>query len=390
MPRPSTTAVSNGVTTAAAPPGRPFAERVVSLDAFRGATMALMVLVNTPGDYGHVYAPLEHSQWHGWTPTDVVFPSFMWIIGVAMMIVLARRLAAGVSRSRIFSQACRRAVILYVLGLVVYAYPNFDLSTQRLFGVLQRIAICYLIATAIYLTTSIRGQILWILSLLGSYWLLMTLVPVPGYGAGRLDVEGNFAHYIDRIVLGAHNYVYTKTWDPEGIVSTLPAIATVLLGVMAGHILRIERTLTQRVVWLFAAGVLLLAAGQVCSIWLPINKKLWTSSFSLFMAGLDFVIFAGMVWLVDVRGYKRFTKPLVIMGMNAITVYMVSEILDQVFNVIHVTSGGQSVTLHAWLGGLCGAVASPYNASLLFAILYTLLMYLMAYVMYRRGWFVRV
>jgi predicted acyltransferase len=294
------------------------------------------------------------------------------------------------SRSRIFSQACRRAVTLYVLGLVVYAYPNFDLSTQRLFGVLQRIAICYLIATAIYLSTNIRGQIIWILSLLGGYWLFMTLVPVPGYGAGRLDVEGNFAHYIDRIVLGAHNYAYTKTWDPEGIVSTLPAIATVLFGVMAGHILRIERTLTQRVAWLFAAGLLLLAAGQVCNIWLPINKKLWTSSFSLFMAGLGFVIFAGMVWLVDVRGYKRFTAPLVIMGMNAITVYMVSELLDQVFNAIHVPSGGLSVTLHAWLGGLFGAVASPYNASLLFAIAYTLLMYLVAYVMYRRGRFVRV
>jgi predicted acyltransferase len=390
MPRPSTTAVSNGVPAAAAPPSRPFTERVVSLDAFRGATMALMVLVNTPGDYGHVYAPLQHSQWNGWTPTDVVFPSFMWIIGVAMTIVLTRRVAAGVSPSRILRQACRRAVILYVLGLVLYAYPNFDLSTQRIFGVLQRIAICYLIATAIYLTASIRGQIIWILSMLGGYWLLMTLVPVPGYGAGRLDVEGNFAHYIDRVVLGAHNYAYTKTWDPEGIVSTIPAIATVLFGVMAGQILRLERTLTQRVAWLFAAGVLLLAAGQVCNIWLPINKKLWTSSFSLFMAGLDFVIFAGMVWLVDVHGYQRFTKPLVIMGMNAITVYMVSELLDQVLNAIHVTSGGQSVTLHAWLAGLFGAVASPYNASLLFAIAYTLLMYLVAYVMYRRGWFVRV
>jgi predicted acyltransferase len=352
--------------------------------------MALMVLVNTPGDYGHIYAPLEHSRWNGWTPTDVVFPSFLWIIGVAMTIVLTRRLAAGVSRARIFRQACRRAVTLYALGLVVYAYPNFDLSTQRLLGVLQRIAICYLIATAIYLTTKIRGQIIWIVSLLGGYWLLMTMVPVPGYGAGRLDVEGNFAHYVDRIVLGAHNYAYTKTWDPEGIVSTLPAIATVLFGVMAGHILRIERTLTQRVAWLFAAGVLLLAAGQFCNIWLPINKKLWTSSFSLFMAGLDFVIFAGLVWLVDVRGYKRFTKPLVIMGMNAITVYMVSELLDQVLNSIHVTSGGQPVTLHEWLAGLFGAVASPYNASLLFAIVYTLLMYLVAYVMYRRGWLVRV
>jgi len=319
-----------------------------------------------------------------------VFPSFAWIIGVAIAIVLARRLAAGVSRTQIFRQAFRRALVLYVLGLIVYAYPNFDLSTQRLLGVLQRLAICYLIATAIYLTTGVRGQILWIISLLGGYWLLMTLVPVPGYGAGHLDLERNFAHYVDRIVLGTHNYLYTKTWDPEGIVSTLPAIATVLFGVMAGHILRMGRSLTQRAMWLFAVGVLLLAAGQICNIWLPINKKLWTSSFSMFMAGLDFVIFAVMVWLVDVRGYKRFTKPLVIMGMNAITVYMVSELLDQVFNAIKVSSGGQVVTLHAWLNSLFAVVASPYNASLLFAISYTLLMYLVAYVMYRRGWFLRV
>ncbi len=390
MPQPLTTPVPAGAQDETARPSRPFAERVVSLDAFRGATMALMVLVNTPGDGGHVYAPLEHSEWNGWTPTDVVFPSFMWIVGVAIAIVVARRLAAGVPRAHIFGQAFRRAAILYVFGLIVYAYPTFDLSTQRLLGVLQRIAICYLIATAIYLTTNLRGQIIWIVSLLAGYWLLMTLVPVPGYGAGRLDLEGNFAHYVDRIVLGAHNYANTKTWDPEGIISTIPAIATVLFGIMAGHILRRERPLTQRIIRLLAVGVLLLAAGQISNIWLPINKKLWTSSFSMFMAGLDFVIFAAMLWLVDVRGYKRWAKPFVIMGMNAITVYLISELLDQVFDVIRFSSGGHVVTLHWWLNSLFTAVASPINASLLFAIAYTLLMYLVAYAMYRRGWFLRV
>jgi predicted acyltransferase len=365
-------------------------QRLVSLDAFRGATMALMVLVNTPGNGEHVYAPLEHSEWNGWTPTDVVFPSFLWIVGVAMTLSIAKRLAAGASKTQIFAQAFRRAVILYVLGLVIYAYPAFDFSTQRVLGVLQRIAICYLIATAIYLNTRIRGQILWIISLLTGYWLLMTLVPVPGYGAGHLDLERNFAHYIDRIVLGSHNYLYTKTWDPEGIVSTLPAIATVLFGIMAGHILRLPRTLSQRAAWLLGAGILLIAAGEVCNIWLPINKKLWTSSFSLFMAGLDFALFAMVLWLVDVRGYKRFLKPLIIMGMNAIAVYMASELLDQVLDAIHLSSGGQMITLHSWLYGFFTVVASPINASLLFAIAYTLLMYGIAYVMYRRQWFLRL
>jgi predicted acyltransferase len=389
MPRPLATQVSTETLNQAPAENKSLKERLVSLDAFRGAIMALMVLVNTPGDGEHVYAPLRHSEWNGWTPTDVVFPSFMWIVGVAITLSIAKRLAAGMSRSQLFAHAFRRAAILYVLGLVVYAYPAFDLSTQRVLGVLQRIAICYLIATAIYLNTRIRGQIVWIVSLLAGYWLLMMLVPVPGYGAGHLDVDGNFAHYIDRIVLGSHNYLNTKTWDPEGIVSTLPAIATVLFGIMAGHILRLPRTLSKRAIWLLGAGILLIAAGYICNIWLPINKKLWTSSFSLFMAGLDFTLFAGMLWLVDIRGYKRAVKPLVIMGMNAIAVYMASELLEEVFDAIHFSSGGQTVTLHAWLYGLFAAAASPINASLLFAIAYVLLMYGIAYVMYRRQWFLR-
>src|ERR1700712_5328598 len=220
------------------PPPKP-AERLVALDAFRGATMAFMVLVNDAGDGRHVYAPLQHAEWNGWTPTDVVFPSFVWIVGVALTLSLGKRLAAGISRGALFTQALRRALILYLLGIAVYAAPAFNPSTQRLLGVLQRIAICYLAAVAIYLTTKVRGQILWIIGLLASYWLLMAFVPVPGFGAGRLDIEGNFAHYIDRIVLGAHNYHSTKTWDPEGIVSTLPAIATALFGILCGQLLKL-------------------------------------------------------------------------------------------------------------------------------------------------------
>jgi predicted acyltransferase len=361
---------------------RTASQRLVSLDAFRGATIALMVLVNDPGDGAHVYWPFEHAEWNGWTPTDVVFPSFMWIVGVAMTLSFAKRLAAGASRSQLFTQAFRRAVIIYVLGLLVYVYPGFSLSTQRLMGVLQRIAICYLIAAAIYLTTKLRGQLIWIVALLTAYWLLMTIVPVPGYGPGHLDVEGNFAHYVDKIVLGTHNYRHTKTWDPEGIVSTIPAIATVLIGILAGHILRMDRTLGQRTKWLLSSGIVLLAAGLICNIWLPINKKLWTDSFTLFMAGLDFVIFALFLWLVDGLGFKRPVKPLVIMGMNAIAVYMASELLDEALSGTH---------LHHWIfTNLFSWPASPYNASLLYAIAYVLLMYLLAYVMYRRKWFLRV
>ncbi len=298
-------------------------KRLTSLDAFRGATIALMVLVNDPGDGRQSYAPLRHSQWNGWTITDVVFPSFLWIVGVAITLSLGARIAAGVPRTKLLLQAARRAVIIYVLGLIVYAWP-IDLSTQRLLGVLQRIAICYLIAAAIYLYCELRGQLLSLSGLLVVYWLLMTLVPVPGYGPGRLDVAGNLAHYVDRIVLGTHNYHSTKTWDPEGLVSTLPAIATALLGVMAGHLIRAQRQLTERVVWMFLVGNVLIALGMICDAWLPINKKLWTTSFSLFMGGLDFVLLAVFLWLVDHLGHQRYVRPLVIIGMNSIAVYMAS------------------------------------------------------------------
>jgi predicted acyltransferase len=366
--------------------------RLVSLDAFRGATIALMVLVNDPGDGDHVYQPLEHAEWHGWTITDVVFPSFLWIVGVSITLATARRIEAGVSRRDLFLQVARRALILYALGLFLYGFPHFDLATWRVLGVLQRIAICYLAAAAIYLTTSVRGQIVWIVSLLTSYWLIMMFAAAPGFGSGALDVEHNFAHYVDSVLLGAHNYRPTKTWDPEGFVSTLPAVATTLLGVMAGHILRLKRDLSQRTTWLYFVGTLLIAAGLICNVWLPINKKLWTSSFCLFMAGLDFVIFAGFVWCVDGLGYKRVVKPLVILGMNAIAVYVASEMLGEIFNIIRWTSADGSVTsLHGWIyQNVFTPLGSPINASLFYAIAYTLLMFLLAWTLYRRKWFLRV
>jgi predicted acyltransferase len=358
-------------------------KRLVSLDAFRGAVIALMVVVNSPGDGSHAYAPLNHAAWHGWTPTDVVFPSFLWIVGVAMTLSLAKRVANGVPRSRLFLQVLRRAAILYCLGLVIYGFPDYNLGTLRLLGVLQRIAICYAIAAAIYLTTSIRGQILWIVALLTGYWMLMTLVPVPGYGPGRLDVEGNLAHYVDRLVLGAHNYASTKTWDPEGIVSTLPAIATALFGILAGHILRLRRDLAERTAWLFVAGSFLLAAGLIADHWMPINKKLWTSSFSLFMAGLDFILFAIFLWLVDAQGWRRPVRPLVILGVNAIAVYMASEMIESILSTLHWRE-----PIYRKL--FAPLLASPYNTSLLYSLAYLLLMFGIAWVLHRRNWIIRV
>lgn len=353
---------------------------MVSLDAFRGAVMAFMIMVNNNGSEHNAYLQMRHSDWNGWTLTDTVFPSFVWIVGVAITLSLGKRLAAGMPRSRLLLTALRRAAILFVLGMSVYALPHFSLSHQRILGVLQRIAICYLVASAIYLWCGVRGQIAWIAGLLAAYWLLMMYAPVPNFGHGRLDVEGNFAHYVDHLLLGTHNYAETRDWDPEGIVSTLPAIATALFGLLAGRMLQLRKSLAERTTWMFLTGALLVAAACALSFWMPINKKLWTDSFCLFMAGLDFTACAAMVWVIDGLAWKRPFQPAVIMGMNAITVYLASEygaeLIAGVQNHIYRT--------------VFVPLASPANASLLYSLAFTGVMYLIAYLMYRGRWFIRV
>ena len=353
---------------------------MVSLDAFRGVVMAFMIMVNNNGSERDAYAQLRHSEWHGWTLTDTVFPSFVWIVGVAITLSLGKRLAAGAPRSRLLWTALRRAAILFVLGVAVYAFPHFNPSTQRILGVLQRIAICYLVASAIYLWCGVRGQIAWLTGLLAAYWILMTFAPVPGFAGGRLDVAGNFAHYIDHLVLGTHNYGPTRDWDPEGIVSTLPAIATALFGLLAGRVLQLQRSLAERTTWMFMIGALLVAAGWALNFGMPINKKLWTDSFCLFMAGLDFTACAVLVWVIDGLGWKRTFQPAVILGMNAIAIYLASEFGAE---LIEGVQRGIYRTVFAPL-------ASPANASLLYSLAFTAVMYLIAYIMYRQRWFIRV
>lgn len=355
--------------------------RLTALDAFRGATMAFMVLVNNPGDGKYSYAPLQHADWDGWTPTDVVFPSFVWIVGVAITLAMGRKLEAGHTPGALLLQAAKRAAIIFALGLLVYAFPSFDPATFRILGVLQRIAICYFVSSAIYLYAPLRGQFAAIVGLLAAYWAMMSFAPVPGFGAGHLDVERNFAHYMDKIVLGAHNYANTKTWDPEGIISTLPAIASMLLGVMAGHILARKDALTAKIKYMTACGVALFALGYLFDLaGFPINKKLWSCAFVLVMAGLDFVLLSGFLWLADVQGYKKVFTPFVIIGMNAIAIYMASEFFDTFANMF------------GWRGALYSIFsqfASPVNASLLYALFNVLVMFAIAWFLHRRQIFIR-
>ena len=367
-------------------------ERLMSLDVFRGATIASMLLVNDPGTWNAVYPPLLHAPWHGWTFTDVIFPFFLWIAGVSITLSAAKRMSRGATRARLMLHACRRAIIIFAIGEFLAGFPFFDFAHIRIPGVLQRIAICYLIATVIYLTTRLRGQIVWTSGLLAAYWILMKLVPVPGFGAGVLEKQGNFAQYIDNLFLSGHMYAATKTWDPEGIVSTLPAIATALFGVLTGQLLRARKTPAEKTAWIFVMGNALLFAGAVMCLWLPINKSIWTSSYSVFMAGLAANTFGFCYWIVDVKGHRKWAVPFVIYGMNAITIFALSGLLGKTALLVKVTNpdGSQTSVWGYVFERVFAPLASLMNASLMFAVTYVFLFFCLSWLMYRMKWFVKI
>lgn len=377
----------------ATPPRAP--ERLLSLDVFRGITVAGMLLVNNPGSWSHVYDPLEHAAWHGWTPTDLIFPFFLFIVGVAMAFSFPAQAARGASRGRMMRKAARRSAILFGLGLLLTAFPYYtlDLANLRIPGVLQRIGLAFLVASAVYLYASPRAQALVAAALLLGYWAAMTLVPVPGFGAGDLGKEGNLAAYVDRAVLGTnHLWASAKTWDPEGLLSTLPAVATVLLGVFAGRWMRAEKRPSERLVGLFVAGNVLLVAGLVWDAAFPINKNLWTSSYVTFTGGFALCALAMCHWAVDVRGWRGWTRPFAVLGTNAIAAFFLSGVMARVLNLVKVPGGPEGTrplkaALHeaafaSWL--------PPTAASLAFAIAFVLFWVGVMELFHRRGIFIRV
>ncbi|MCZ2077650.1 MAG: DUF5009 domain-containing protein [Bryobacterales bacterium] len=365
--------------------------RLESLDVFRGATIAAMILVNNPGSFQNAYAPLLHAQWNGWTFTDVIFPSFLWIAGVAMTLSFRKRMERGEDRAALVRHALRRAAIIFALGLFLNAFPHFQLATLRIPGVLQRIAVCYLAAAAIVLYTSVRAQLAILVSLLAGYWILMKSVPVPGYGAGVLEPLGNLAQWIDSRVLAGHMWSHTKTWDPEGILSTLPSIATVLFGVFAGHALRRTGGSTRTLLVLAGSGLLLVFSGELMSLWFPINKNLWSPSFAVLMAGIATLVFTACYWLVDVKRIRAWARPFAIYGMNAIAIYVLAGVLADTLNILKVPATGETISLWNWIyTRMFVPLANPFNASLLFALTFVLLLYAVAYFLYRRGWFIKV
>ena len=367
-------------------------QRLLSLDVFRGITIAAMILVNDPGTWSSVYPPLLHAEWNGWTPTDLVFPFFLFIMGVAMEFSFAsrREQAAGNSRhSSIMIHVLYRSAIIFALGLFLHLFPFYPLHRVRIMGVLQRIAVCYLFAAPLTLKTGLKIRMIIVGGLLLGYWALMTLVPVPGYGAGHLDQEGNLAAYIDRTILAGHTW--KPRFDPEGLLSTLPAIATTLLGGFAGSLLRLQVSQRRKVVGLILCGGIGLLLGELWNIWFPINKTIWTSSYVVFTAGFACVLLALCYWLIEIKNWRAWAVPFVVLGKNAIAAFVFSILLAKVLIIWKVTAGDKKVSLQSYLfQHLFAPLASPQMASLLFALCFTLVCWLAMYPLYRKKIFLKI
>ena len=360
--------------------------RLLSVDALRGLTVAAMVLVNNPGTWRAVYPPLRHAPWHGWTLTDVIFPFFVFIVGVAIPLALGPRIGSA-GRGAVVLRVVRRSLVIFALGIILNGFPEYAWATLRIPGVLQRIAVCYLVAALIYLSTSTRAQALIASWLLVGYWLAMTMVPVPGSGAGDLSPAGNLAAYIDRAILGPHIWQVAKVYDPEGILSTVPAAATALLGVLTGTWLRSGRGAGVIATRLAVAGIVGVAVGELWSWWFPINKSLWTSSYVVLTAGFALTTLAACYWLIEIRGRRRWAIPFAIFGVNALALFFLSTLAARLLLLVRVGSEARSLQTVIF-DRVFAPMASPVNASLAFAVAYLAAWWAILWVLYR--WNVRL
>lgn len=369
-------------------------QRLLSLDILRGATVALMILVNNAGDGQVSYAQLRHSRWNGCTLTDIVFPTFLFIVGASIELSFQSRLARGITAPAIFAQVVRRALFIFVLGLLLNALPFFHLGELRYFGVLQRIALCYLLASVVFLTGGLWASLITCAACVVGYWWLMTHVALPEFGMpGRdlplLEPAGNLASLIDRMLVSPPHLYHHGVYDPEGLLSTLPAVGTTLLGVCSAAWLRSTRSVTMRTLSLLAAGLLLIAAGLLWGHTFPLNKRLWTSSFVLFTGGIAMALFAVMFWVIDGPLHlRRGLTPWLVLGTNALAAYVLSEVLAIVLGAISLRHGEN---LQQWLFRLLPSrLGPPPLVSLTYSILFVVVCTLPIVALYRRGIFLKL
>ena len=369
-------------------------ERLLALDVFRGATVASMLLVNNPGSWAAIYPPLAHAAWHGWTPTDLIFPFFLFIVGVTTHLSAEARRARGDDEGAILRQVLTRGALIILFGWLLAAFPLWPLTRiteSRIPGVLPRIGLAYIGAALLTRRGSLQGQVITLVALLYGYWFAMTLLPVPGQGgigANLIDDPSrSLAAWLDRLLLDGHLWRSSRSWDPEGILSTVPAIGTAMLGVFTGRWLSSGRPLAERLNGLFVAGAIAMMLGLMWHWSFPINKSLWTSSYVLFTGGLAAVSIATIMWITDVQRVTKWTGFFVTYGLNPMVAFLGSGLMAKlIYSLVRIEVEGRQVAVQAVIyRGAFASWLAPRDASLAFALCFVLFWYAVLRVLQRRG-----
>jgi len=373
-------------------------ERLISVDFYRGLAVAGMILVDNPGSDDLAYWPIKHAEWNGWTPADFIFPSFVFLVGVSMVFSFTARLRRGESRRNILAHAFTRSFILIAIGLFVNVSPlvGLDLHTWRIYGVTQRIALCYFVAAILVLWTNRRTQAITLGACLIGYWALLRFVPVPGLGVPGHDIpfmdpERNLVAWLDRKLFAGR--LYNGMRDPEGLISTIPAIGTILMGVLTGHWLRSEKSPGTKIARMICVGIFVLAAGLIWNRWFPINKNLWTSSFVLLTGGFALIFLAFLYWALDTKKWRSlWTMPILVFGMNAIAGFVADSLVygpGYSFTVKN-PNGGTTNWHEAAQSWLVSQGASAANASLIYSLAAVLFCWTLLWLLWRKRIFLKV
>lgn len=360
-------------------------KRLLSLDSLRGFTIAAMILVNNPGTWGHVYAPLLHAEWNGLTPTDLIFPFFLFIVGVSITLAYSKRKVEGIKPSGMYRKILFRSIKIFVVGLILNFIFTRSFVDLRIVGVLQRIALVFLVCSFMFLLTEWKTQVFVGSALLIGYWLTMMFVPTPGFGKAMLEPGANLAAWIDSFIVPGK--MYQQTWDPEGFYSTLPAIATGIFGMLTGKIIIGSQSQEKKIIWLFSIGTIACIIGYIWGLHFPVNKNLWTSSYVLVSGGMASILLALLIFLVDVLNYSKIAKIGIVFGANAIAIYVLADLLTFVF---YGTKFGSDSLNNYFMNGVVAIGGSLKLASFLYAIVFIAINFIPAWILYRRKIFIKL
>ncbi|MEI6277564.1 MAG: heparan-alpha-glucosaminide N-acetyltransferase domain-containing protein [Prolixibacteraceae bacterium] len=356
-------------------------KRLVSLDVFRGMVIAAMILVNFPGTWKVIYAPLEHAPWEGTTPTDYIFPFFIFMVGLSVALSYSKQLSQGKTKSQMVQKTLLRTLKIFLLGVFIHLLPTLDFSRIELPGVLQRIALVFLACAMLFLYTDWKVQLYAGTGILIAYWLAMNHIPVPQFGAGVLEPGKNLANWMDGLVIPA-SLLNKKGYDAEGFLSTFPAIVSGISGLIAGKIILRSESREKNVNTLFVIGIVLVFSGTIWGWSFPVIKKIWTSSFVLLTSGWAFMVFASLMWLIEIKNIQRGTIPWVIFGSNAIATYVLADVFETIFLKTGLHDGTMAFMQDIGI--------QTINASLIWAIFSVLVCYLAAWALYSRKIFIKL